>query len=65
MTFGLFLHQVVIELTKAHGWVEHANALLYTPGAPGLVDCLVKMHKDGQSVQDAAAEIASRLVAGR
>lgn len=57
MTFGIFFTKVVVELSISHQWHEHANALLYSQGAPELIDYALTLWEDGQGI-----DLAARLI---
>lgn len=60
-TFGTFLQELCNELMSNHGWREHANALLYTQGAPKLMDYILMLWQEGQTVELSADLVEDRL----
>ena len=60
MSFGEYFQNVVVVLSNL-GWNEHANALLYTNGAPRLLNLICRGFFSGIPVQRTAIAVDKAL----
>ena len=54
---GDYIQNVVLVLTAEWGWAEHANALLYTQGAPALMNVLLECYDKELNPFEAAKQV--------